>query len=432
MEQQIIPIETESLFEQMTSLTELGRSFAEVKRNKGAPGIDGVTIAMFENDLHKELMQLRQELVSWHYKPQAVRRVELPKPNGGVRLLGVACVRDRIVQTAIKRVLEPILDPRFSKNSYGFRPGRNQRQAVEAAQRIVVEEKKGFVVDIDLSKFFDRVNHDRLLASLGKHGIDKRLRKLIGMILRSGVMIDGKYEPSREGTPQGGSLSPLLSNVVLDELDKELEKRKLSFCRFADDCNIFVGSRKAAERVMQKISAYIESKLKLVVNREKSQVAETKDVKFLGMTIVNGKRTISNQAMRRAAEQVKQLPPRGTFMTLEATLAKINQWYVGWANYFSMTEFPKQLKTIESHIRRRLRARIVKQAKKRRYLYRKVVRQGISGKAAARAIYSNRGTWALSKSWALNNAYKNEWFSKAGLKTMSDQELPHWFTVKRG
>lgn len=259
-----------SLFEKISSTDQLQEAFKAVKRNKGSPGIDGITIAQFEANLGEELGKLQNELCSWTYEPSPVRRVEIPKPTGGVRLLGVPCIRDRIVQASVKAVLEPILDAKFSENSYGFRPGRNQRQAVEAAQRIV-QGGKEFVVDIDLSKFFDRVHHDRLIHRLSLDISDKRVLRLIGMTLRSGVMINGVVMETDEGTVQGSPLSPLLSNVALDELDKELETRGLEFCRFADDCNIFVRTEKAAERVMRSVTKFIEKKLRLVVNQEKSK-----------------------------------------------------------------------------------------------------------------------------------------------------------------
>lgn len=431
MEQLTVPEVTQSLFEQVSSLESLQASFAEVKRNKGAPGIDDVSLSAYSSNLDLELRQLQAELVNWSYKPQAVKRVEIPKPNGGTRSLGIPTVRDRVVQTSIKRAIEPLIDNTFSANSYGFRPGRNQRQAVEAAQRIVVEEGKEYVVDIDLSKFFDRVNHDRLIASLRNHGIEKRILRLIGQLLRSGVSIDGKIQPTHEGTPQGGPLSPLLSNIVLDELDKELEKRQLSFCRFADDCNIFVRSRKAAERVMTSLCQFIERKLKLVVNREKSQVARTSEVKFLGLTIVNGTIAISRKAMSEAMQKVKELTKRGTYLTLEDSIKEINRWYVGWSNYFSMTQYPNQLYSIEAHIRRRLRARIVYQSKRRRHLYRKLLSRGIRQKVAAKTAFSNRKCWSLSWTWAMNRAFDNKWFAEVGLKTKSHNTLPHWFGEKK-
>ena len=251
-------IET-SLFEELTNIGNLETAFKAVKRNRGSSGIDGVTVDEFDSRLEEELRQLKKDLESWTYQPQPVRGVEIPKPgkHGGTRMLGVPCVRDRVVQTAIKNLLEPDLEKIFSDHSYGFRPGRNQRQAVDAAQAAVKSGKK-FVVDIDLSKFFDRVGHDRLISRLSRVVDDKRILRIIGLTLRSGIMKDGLLKVTTEGTTQGSPLSPLLSNFVLDELDKELERRGLRFARFADDCNIFVGSEMAAERVMKSVSKFIE------------------------------------------------------------------------------------------------------------------------------------------------------------------------------
>jgi len=316
MEQGELFIQTENLFERLCSKGMLWKGFRAVKANGGSPGIDQVTVEAFEKHLEKELVQLKTELESWNYKPKPVRRVEIPKPNGGVRLLGVPCIRDRVVQASLKMLLEPIFDPEFSDSSYGFRPGKKQRQAIEAAQGYV-QEGKEHVVDIDLSKFFDTINHDRLLMRVGLKVADKRIIRLIGLTLRSGVMTEGSVQPTREGTTQGSPLSPLLSNVVLDELDKELEKRGLSFCRFADDCNIFVRSKKASERVMDSVSLLLEQKMKLVVNREKSKVALASAVKFLGMTIVCGMVTISAQAMEKANLKLGELIPRGSSKVIE-------------------------------------------------------------------------------------------------------------------
>jgi RNA-directed DNA polymerase len=297
-------IEEERLFEDLCYLSYLRIGFEQVKENKGKPGIDGVTIQDFEFRMEEELSRLQQELLNWTYKPSPVRRVEIPKPGGqGVRLLGIPTVRDRVVQTALKLLLEPIFEPHFSPHSYGFRPGRSQHQAVQAAQSIV-NSGKAYVVDIDLSKFFDRIHHDRLIARMGQRITDKRILRLVGLMLRSGVMINGVVCRSEEGTMQGGPLSPLLSNIVLDELDHELERRGLEFCRFADDCNIFVKSQKAAERVMETVSQFIEGKLKLKVNREKSQVARSERVKFLGFTVVNGTIAIAGKALQAAMSKV--------------------------------------------------------------------------------------------------------------------------------
>ncbi|MCI5132882.1 MAG: group II intron reverse transcriptase/maturase [Candidatus Electrothrix sp. EH2] len=264
MRQRELFVDERSLFEKLCDVRFLQAGFKAVKKNGGSPGVDGVTVEEFGSSLKEEIEQLAEELAGWRYKPSPVRRVEIPKPGkgAGVRLLGVPCVKDRVVHATIKQLLDPILDPGFSDHSFGFRPGRNQRRAVESGRRIVKSGKE-YVVDIDLSKFFDRVNHDRLIYLLSGHVDDKRVLRLIGMILRSGIMKDGGVMLSEKGAPQGSPLSPLLSNVVLDELDKELERRGLEFCRFADDCNIYVRSPKAAERVMSSISKFIEKKLKL-------------------------------------------------------------------------------------------------------------------------------------------------------------------------
>lgn len=408
------------------------QGWREVRGNRGASGIDGQTIDSFDLRAREEIKQLQEELVNWTYKPQAVRRVEIPKPDGaGVRLLGIPCVRDRVVQATIKQLLEPILEPLFSENSYGFRPGRNQAQAVESAQKIV-QSGKGFIVDIDLSKFFDKINQDRLIGRLGKIIDDKRILKLIGMTLRSGVMKDGVITPTREGSTQGSPLSPLLSNLVLDELDKEIESRGLEFCRFADDCNIFTKTQRAAERVMKGISEFIEKKLKLDINWEKSKVAESSLVKFLGMTIVSGTRAIARKSIRRAMDKVKELTPRGTNETLEDTIKRINSWYVGWSNYYSMTQYPSQLNVIEAHIRRRLRSRIVDQQKSRRHLFNKLMKRGVSRIKAARTSFSNDKRWVLSHTNAVERAYPNGWFIKTkGLRTRSNEKREHWFDIKK-
>jgi group II intron reverse transcriptase/maturase len=353
--------------------------------------------------------------------------VEIPKPDGkGVRLLGIPIVKDRVFHMAIKMILEPIIDPTFSENSYGFRPGRNQRQAVESAREIV-QSGCEFVVDIDLSKFFDRINHDRLINRLKIYVQDTRVLRLIGMILRSGIMSEGVVMIPSEGSVQGSPLSPLLSNVVLDELDKELEKRGLKFCRYADDCNIFTSSPRAAERVMSSVKKFIEKRLKLKVNEEKSKTAKSDQVKFLGLTIVNGFIAISKKSLDRAMEKVRTLIPRGTNLSIEKTMESINRWYIGWGSYYKMTQYPSQLRKIEAHIRRRLRARIVRQQKRRRHLCHKLIQRGINKLQARKTAFSNDQTWALSHKRALEQAYPNKWFvEQLGQKIFSNLNLPEW------
>lgn len=433
MNQDMLSLDTKHLFEQLVTEKNLLRGWYEVRRNKGAAGIDGVTLQDFEKRAHKEIKQLRQELIEWKYVPQPVRRVDIPKPESKteVRQLGIPTVGDRVVQATLKQILEPILDPQFSDSSYGFRPGKNQQQAVEAAQKII-QSGKEWVVDIDLSKFFDRISQDRLINRLSQRIEDKRILRLIGMTLRSGVMKGDELTPTLSGTTQGSPLSPLLSNLVLDELDKELEKRGLEFCRFADDCNIFVKTPKAAERVMQNIRQFIEKKLKLVINSAKSKVAKSALIKFLGMTIIEGTRAIAKQSIKRAMKKVLELTPRGTHETLETTIQRINEWYRGWSNYFSMTQYPSQLQTIEAHIRRRLRSRIVSQQKSRRHLVHKLMKRGISQDKAERTGFSYHKRWALSRTYAVQNAFSNHWFIDIMCQEIrSNEKRRHWFDTSK-
>jgi group II intron reverse transcriptase/maturase len=425
-----LEINREALYDALCTRDCLYRGFRRVRKNKGSAGIDGKSVEDFEAHLEVELETLKEELKSWTYHPKPVRRVEIAKPEGGVRLLGIPCVRDRVVQAAIKLLIEPILEPTFSEHSYGFRPGKNQQQAVAAAQKIVQEKGKTVVVDIDLAQFFDRINHDRLIFRLSKQIPDKRILRLIGMTLRSGIMDRGIVVSSQEGAVQGSPLSPLLSNVVLDALDRELERRGLEFCRFADDCNVFVSTKRAGQRVMDSLRRFIEKQLKLVVNEGKSKVANTSAVKFLGMTIVAGTVAIARKSFLKAMGKVKELTPRGTHETLGITIAKVNKWYRGWSNYFKMTQYPSQLGAIEAHIRRRLRSRLVSQQKSERNLFNKLVSKGISRRVASVA-FSNKGRWAMSHTRAVEKAFSNKWFTQQGLFTRSQDIQPHWFERKK-
>lgn len=431
MQQRNLFTDPQRLFEELCAMDVLRAGFKAVKKNKGSPGIDGMSVEDFEANLDKELAQLSKELESWSYKPKPVRRVEIPKPGSNEkRNLGVPCVRDRVVQSALKQLLEPIFEPLFSEHSYGFRPGRSQRQAVERAREIASQGKE-FCVDIDLSKFFDRVNHDRLICGLVRVIPDKRILKLIGMTLRSGVMVNGLVSATSEGTTQGSPLSPLLSNFVLDELDKFLERRGLEFCRFADDCNVFLKSKKAADRAMENITRFIEERLKLKVNHEKSKVAPTKQVKFLGMTVVGGTIAISSQSLNRAMTRVREFSPRGTHQTLQLTISSYNKWYRGWSNYYGMTNYPSQLGKIEAHFRRRLRSRAVGQQKSRRNLFKKLLKANVPRHLAAKTAFSHKKRWALSHSRAVERAYSNGWFESQGLYTASNKKLEHWFEPGR-
>ena len=410
-----------TLFEEICSQEKLLEAFREVKRNKGAPGVDDIKISDFARDIDKELAQLKQEVEGWSYKPQPVKLVEIAKNGGGSRRLGIPTVRDRVLQTSIKNALESIIDPTFSKNSYGFRPGRSQRHAILAAKEIVSEGKE-YVVDLDLSKFFDRIDHDRLIQRLKSYIDDTRILRLIGMTLRCGVLEKGKVKKSKTGTVQGSPLSPLLSNVVLDELDKELESRKLVFCRYADDCNIYLGSLKAAERVRKSITKFIEKKLKLMVNEEKTKVTQTKFTQFLGMTILTIGVIISDKSILEARAKLITLIPRSTNKPVEKTIEKFNLWYRGWSNYFNMTDNPEQLSGIEAHARRRIRAQFIRNQKKRRHLYRKFVKRGAHKRISAKYAFSNKKTWDLSKSTPAHQAWSNRYFREMGMYCCTGKE----------
>ena len=414
-----------NLFEDICSLPALRRSFEDVRRNKGSSGVDGETIQDFEKSLEENLRQLREELINWRYKPLPVRRVDIPKPDGGTRKLGVPSVRDRVLQTSIKLVLEVIFDPLFSTSSFGFRSGLGQREALEQAKQIVNTGKE-WTVDIDLATFFDEISHDRLISRMGKIIVDKRVLRLIGLTLRSGIMENGITQMPTKGSVQGSPLSPLLSNIVLDELDKELEKRGHKFCRYADDLIAFVTTPRAGDRVMKSLTTFIERKLKLKVNQVKSRVVPSKVVKFLGMTIIAGTLAISQISLNRAMSKVKELIPRNSPHSLCQTIKKINSWYKGWSGYYMITEYPSQLNKIEAHARRRLRARWLAQQKKRRHIAENLIRKGVKRRQAYRHIYSNRGSWALSHSLPVDRGLPNKWFKQQGLWTRTDQKLIQW------
>ena len=418
------------LFERVCAEDNLLEAFLSVKRNKGAPGVDGVTIQEFETNVQNEIASLAKDLRSWQYRPKPVKLVEIPKADGSMRKLGIPCVRDRVMQACLKTILEEIFEPHFSNSSYGFRPGRRQHDAIKEAQSHV-QEGREWIADIDLAQFFDTMSQDRLIYRLSLKVPDKRILRLVGIILRSGVAIDGEFHSTSEGSTQGSPISPLLSNVVLDELDKELEQRGLKFVRWADDANIFVKSEEAAKRVLLSITKFIEKKLKLRVNQTKSKAARSQDVKFLGLTIKNGEVVIARKSMKKAMAKVSKLVRTNSPVPVQKTMERVNSWYIGWAQYFKMTQYPMQLQMIEAHVRRRFRARIVRQCKRRRSLCKRLEKRGVKTKTARAQAYSSRGPWRLSIG-AMNHAYKVEWFIKeVGQQIFSNRSLSHWHSEKK-
>ena len=360
----------EQLMEEVCERENCKQALARVKANKGGPGVDGMTVYELPGFLKQHWPTIREQLWSGTYKPQPVRRVEIPKPDGGgVRKLGIPTVLDRFIQQAVMQVLQRKWDRTFSDHSYGFRPGRSAHQAVAAAQQYIAAGYR-WVVDLDLEKFFDRVNHDKLIAKIAEQVSDKRLLKLVRAFLRAGVMEDGLVSPVDEGTPQGGPLSPLLSNIVLDELDRELGRRGLRFARYADDSNIYVRSRRAGERVMESLTRFITTKLKLKVNQQKSAVARPWARKFLGFSFTSAgipKRRIAPKAVDRFKERIRGLTSRTRGVSMERMAEDLSRYLRGWIGYFGKCETPSVLAGLEQWLRRRLRSAIWKQWKRARY-----------------------------------------------------------------
>jgi RNA-directed DNA polymerase len=411
----------EQLMEEVCEQENCKRALARVKANKGSPGVDGMTTHDLPGFLKQHWPAIREQLLNGTYVPQAVRRVEIPKPDGGVRKLGIPTVLDRFIQQAVMQVLQRRWDRTFSQHSYGFRPGRSAHQAVEQAQQYIAEGYR-FVVDLDLEKFFDRVNHDQLMAKIAERISDKCLLKLIRGFLRAGVMEGGLVSPVDEGTPQGGPLSPLLSNIVLDEFDQELERRKLRFARYADDSNIYVRSRRAGERVMKSITRFISSKLKLKVNEQKSAVAEPWERKFLGFSFTSGKtpkRRIAPKAVIRFKERVRELTSRTRSVSIERMAEELTRYLRGWIGYFGNCETPSVLRSLEEWTRRRLRSAIWKQWKRGRTRFTELRKRGVGQGLAARAAGSAHGPWQLANSPALAIALPNAYFHSLGLPSLT-------------
>jgi len=392
----------------------LRKALARVKANKGAPGIDGMTVEELSPYLKEHWLTIRAQLLDGSYKPQPVRRVEIPKEGGGTRLLGIPTVLDRFIQQAVLQVLQADWDPTFSEGSFGYRPKHSAHQAVARAQEYIASGH-GFVVDFDLEKFFDRVNHDILMGLVAKRVSDKRILRLIRGSLTAGVLVDGLVSPSEEGTPQGGPLSPLLSNLMLDVLDKELEKRGHRFVRYADDCNIYVRSQKAGERVMASIEQFLARRLKLKVNKAKSAVAKPSVRKFLGFSFTGGehpRRRIAPQAIARFKAKVRALTRRTCGNSLWQVAKELSSYLIGWRAYFGFCQTPSVLRDLDHWIRRRLRAIAWKHWKRGRTRYKQLRRRGVGPALAAKTAGSPAGPWRLSKSPALHIALSNAFFAR--------------------
>jgi RNA-directed DNA polymerase len=414
--------ETIALMEKVVEKENLGRAYKRVVSNNGASGIDGMRVGEFADFIRKNWPGIKQTLLDGTYKPQPVLRVEIPKPDGkGVRKLGIPIVLDRMIQQALLQVLNPIFDPGFSESSFGFREGRSAHNAILQALDYV-KAGKGWVVDIDLEKFFDRVNHDMLMARVVRKVKDKRVLKLIRGFLNAGVMENGLVTATKEGTPQGGPLSPLLSNIMLDDLDKELERRGLSFCRYADDCNIYVGSLKAGERVKRSITQFITTKLKLRVNEEKSAVDKPGNRKFLGYTILgrtDPKLKPADQSIARLKSKVKVLFRKGRGWNIRKTINELTRILRGWVNYFKLSRVKGIFEELDQWVRRKLRCVIWRQWKRPKTRYWNLVRLGLDEERARLSAGNGRGAWWNAGASHMNCAFPKYYFEELGLLSLS-------------
>lgn len=415
------PASTEHLMEEICRPKNLEKALKRVLQNSGAPGVDGMEVKELPGYLREHWAELKEQLCQGTYQPKPVKRARIPKPGGGERELGIPTALDRFIQQAILQVLQPLWDPTFSDHSYGFRPKRSAHQAVSRAQEYIAQGHT-YVVDIDLERFFDRVNHDMLMGRLVKRIKDKRLLKLIRAYLNAGVMDCGLVEPTTEGTPQGGPLSPLLSNIVLDDLDRELEKRGHCFVRYADDCNTYVRSERAAQRVMESISHYITKKLKLKVNQKKSAIGRPWERKFLGFSFTKEerpRRRIAPQSIQRFKGRIRELTRRNRGVSKKQVIKELTEYLRGWRAYYGFCETPSVLRSLDSWIRRRLRSFTWKQWKHGRKRYKELRKGGVNKGLAARTAGSSRGPWRISRSKAMHLAMPNAYFDMAGLLRLS-------------
>ena len=412
------------MMEAVVARENLLKAYAQVMRNKGAPGIDGMSVAQLKPYLQAHWVQIKEALLNGTYQPQPVRCVEIPKPSGGVRQLGIPTVVDRLIQQALQQVLSPLFEPHFSESSYGFRPGRSAHDAVKQARAYVAEGRR-WVVDLDLEKFFDRVNHDILMSGLARQFADKRVLRLIRLYLQAGLLIDGLVSPRVEGTPQGGPLSPLLSNVLLDELDKELERRGHKFCRYADDCNIYVRSQAAGERVLQSVTKFLAERLRLRVNTEKSAVARPWERKFLGYSMTWHKQPrlkVAPASLRRLKAKVRTILREGKGRSLPQVIKELNQLLRGWMQYFRLAEVKGVFEELDGWLRRKLRCLLWRQWKRNFTRAKNLMKRGLEKLRAWKSATNGRGAWWNAGASHMNEAFPKSYFDRLGLISLLDQQ----------
>jgi len=411
---------TAHLMERVCETENLNRAYARVKANKGSPGVDGMSVGQLGAWIERHKQEFVASLLDGSYQPQPVRGAQIPKPGGaGMRQLGIPTVVDRLVQQAMLQVLDPILDPTFSPHSYGFRAGLGAHDALEKAREHVADGRD-IVVDIDLEKFFDKVNHDILMARLGRWVGDRRMLKIIGRFLRAGLMQNGVRVSREEGTPQGGPLSPLLANLLLDDLDKELEKRGHKFCRYADDCNIYGASQAAGERVLASVSEFLEKKLRLRVNREKSAVAFVREREFLGHRLLpGGKLGIAPRSLDRARERLRRTTRRSRGVSFEQVIGEINEFTVGWVAFFRHAACKTHLTAMDQWLRRRLRCLRLKQCKRTRTIARLLQRLGVPKDRAWIGAASGKGWWRCADTPPVHEGMSAAWFKSLNLVSLA-------------
>jgi len=400
------------------------RAYERVVSNKGAAGVDGMTVEQLKPYLQEHWAKIKEELLKGEYQPQPVRSVEIPKPQGGVRQLGIPTAADRLIQQALHQVLSPIFEPQFSESSYGFRPGRSAHQAVQKARDYVAEGRR-WVVDLDLEKFFDRVNHDVLMSRLARKISDKRVLRLIRRYLQAGMMTGGVVSPRVEGTPQGGPLSPLMSNVLLDDLDKELERRGHKYCRYADDCNIYVRSKQAGERVMASVTGFLAKRLRLKVNLEKSAVARPWTRKFLGYSMTWNKQPrlkVADASVDRLKAKVREIFREGRGRSLLQVIKELNQLLRGWIQYFRLAETKGIFEDLDKWLRHKLRCQIWRQWKRPFTRAKNLMKRGLEELRAWKSATNGRGAWWNAKASHMNEAFPKSYFDRLGLVSLLDQQ----------